>query len=114
MKHLRQRGLGFISLLFVGGLLAFTGVVVAQLVPTYIEFLAVKKAVQKASTGATVFDVRSIFDKAAQIDDIKSITGQDLVVGKAGDRVVVSFAYQREIPIGGPAYILMKYEGHSQ
>lgn len=114
MKHPRQRGLTFIGLLFVGGLLAFTGVVVAQLVPTYIEFLAVQKAAQKASAGTTVAEVRTIFDKAAQIDDIRSLTGNNLTVGKEGDRVVVSFAYQREVHIAGPAYIVMKYEGRSR
>jgi len=114
MKHPRQRGLTFIGLLLVGGLLAFTGVVVAQLVPTYIEFLAVQKAAQKASAGTTVAEVRTIFDKAAQIDDIRSLTGNNLTVGKEGDRVVVSFAYQREVHIAGPAYIVMKYEGRSR
>ena len=114
MKHKQQRGLTFIGLLVVGGLLAFTGVVVAQLVPTYIEFMAVEKAAQKASAGTTVSEVRSIFHKAAQIDDIRSIAGKDLEVGKEGDRVVVSFAYSREVHIAGPAYIVMKYEGRSK
>lgn len=114
MKHKQQRGLTFIGLLVVGGLLAFTGVVVAQLVPTYIEFMAVEKAAQKASAGTTVSEVRSIFDKAAQIDDIRSIAGKDLEVGKEGDRVVVSFAYSREVHIAGPAYVVMKYEGRSK
>lgn len=114
MKHKQQRGLTFIGLLVVGGLLAFTGVVVAQLVPTYIEFMAVEKAAQKASAGTTVSEVRSNFDKAAQIDDIRSIAGKDLEVGKEGDRVVVSFAYSREVHIAGPAYIVMKYEGRSK
>ena len=114
MKHKQQRGLTFIGLLVVGGLLAFTGVVVAQLVPTYIEFMAVEKAAQKASAGTTVSEVRSIFDKAAQIDDIRSIAGKDLEVGKEGDRVVVSFAYSREVHIAGPAYIVMKDEGRSK
>lgn len=114
MKRKQQRGLTFIGLLVVGGLLAFTGVVVAQLVPTYIEFMAVEKAAQKASAGTTVSEVRSIFDKAAQIDDIRSIAGKDLEVGKEGDRVVVSFAYSREVHIAGPAYIVMKYEGRSK
>ena len=110
----RQTGLTFLGLLVVGGLLAFTGVIVAQIVPTYIEFMAVEKAAQKASAGTTVSDVRSIFDKAAQIDDIRSIAGKDLEVGKEGDRVVVSFAYNREIHLGGPAYLVMKYEGRSK
>ena len=114
MKYRQQRGLTFLGLLVVGGLLAFTGVILAQVVPTYIEFMAVEKAAQKASGGSTVADVRSIFDKSAQIDDIKSIQGKDLEVGKEGDRVVVSFAYTREVHIGGPAYLVMKYQGRSK
>lgn len=114
MKHKQQRGLTFLGLIVVGGLLAFTGVIVAQLVPTYIEFLAVEKAVQKAAAGTTVAEVRSMFDKSAQIDDIRSIQGKDLEIGKEGDRVVVSFAYSREVHIGGPAYVVMKYAGRSK
>lgn len=110
----QQRGLTFVGLLIVGILLAFTGVIVAQLVPTYVEYAAVQKAVQKASAGTTVSEVRTIFDKAAQIDDIHSIAGTDLDVGKEGDRVVVSFAYIREIHLAGPAYLTMKYEGRSK
>jgi len=109
-----QQGLTFFGLLIVGVLLAFAGVIFAQLVPTYIEFMAVEKAVQKASAGTTVAEVRSIFDKAATIDDITTITGKDLEVGKQGDQVVVSFDYQREVPLMGPAYLVMKYKGSSK
>ena len=110
----QQRGLTFFGLLIVGILLAYSGVILAQVAPTYIEYLAVQKAVDKAAAGSTVAEVRSTFDKAAQIDDIRTISGKDLIVGKEGDRVVVSFAYTREIPLAGPAYLLMKYEGRSK
>lgn len=110
----QQRGLTFIGLLFVGVFLAFAGVTLAQVVPTYLEYMAVQKAVQKASSGTTVAEVRTIFDKAAQIDDISTITGKDLDIGKQGDRVVVSFDYSREIHLMGPAYLVMKYTGSSQ
>ena len=110
----QQRGLTFLGLLVVGILLALTGVVLAQVVPTYIEYLAVQKAVKKAADGSTVAEVRSLFDKAAQIDDISSISGKDLEIGKQGDKVVVSFDYVREIPLAGPAYLVMKYNGSSQ
>jgi Domain of unknown function (DUF4845) len=110
----QQRGMTFIGLLFVGVLLAFAGVTLAQVVPTYLEYMAVQKAVQKASTGTTVAEVRATFDKAAQIDDISTISGKDLDIGKQGDRVVVSFDYSREIHLVGPAYLVMKYTGSSQ
>jgi len=111
----RQRGLSFIGMLFVGGVLAVTGVVVAQVIPTAIEYQAVLKAAKKAANeGNTVAEVRSIFDKAASIDNISSISGKDLEVGKENDKVVVSFAYQREIHLAGPAFLTLKYTGHSR
>ena len=58
--------------------------------------------------------MKSIFDKAAAIDDIKSISGKDLQVSKEGDKTVVVFAYTREIHIAGPAYLLFKYNGRSK
>jgi hypothetical protein len=109
-----QRGLTFFGLVIVGGLLACTGIVAAQVAPTYIEFLAVQKAAKKASAGNTVAEVRELFDKAAAVDDIRSISGKDLEVGKQGNAVVVSFAYAREIHLAGPAYLVMKYQGSSQ
>ena len=112
-KH-RQRGMSFIGLLIVGGLLAVTGVVVAQAIPTVIEYQAVLKAVNKAKDGNTVPEVRSIFDKAASIDNITSISAKELDVTKEGDKVVVSFAYQREIHLAGPAFLTLKYAGKSR
>ncbi len=114
VQTLRQRGMSFISLLFVAALLAATGVVVAQAVPTVIEYQAVLKAATKASAGTTVPEVRDIFDKAASIDNIASISGKDLEVTKVNDKVVVSFAYQREIHLAGPAYLTLKYAGSSR
>lgn len=110
----KQRGISFIGILFVGGVLAFTGVIAAQVFPTLLEFQAITKAVTKAKDGSTVAEVRSTFDKAAQIDDIKSITGKDLEVTKEGDKTVVKFAYNKEIHIGGPAFLLLKYAGQSK
>lgn len=113
MKY-RQRGLSFIGLLFVGGVLAITGILAAQVAPTLIEFQAITKAASKAAEGNTVAEVRSIFDKAAAIDDIASISGKDLEVTKEGDKTVVAFAYTREIHMAGPAYLLLKYNGRSK
>lgn len=110
----RQRGISFIGLLFVGGIIAVTGVVLAQVAPTLIEYQAVNKAVNKAKEGGTVPEVRSIFDKAASIDDIKSISGKNLEVTKEGDKVVVHFAYEREIHLTGPAWLTLKYTGRSK
>jgi hypothetical protein len=109
----RQRGLSFIGLVLVGALLAGTGALIAQVIPTAMEYQAIMKAVKRSSEGSTVQDVRTIFDKASSIDNISSITGKDLEVTKEGDKVVVSFAYEREIHMFGPAYLTIKYVGKS-
>ncbi len=110
-----QRGITFIGLLFIGGILAVSGVVLAQVVPTVIELQAIHKAAKKAAAeGGTVAEVRAVFDKAAVIDDIKSVEGKDLNVTKNGDKVVVSFAYEREIHLAGPAWLTLKYEGSTK
>ena len=111
----QQRGLSLIGLLFVGGILAFFGVIGAQVIPTLIEYQAIGKAVTKAvTTGNSVAEIRGNFDKAQAIDDFKAISGKDLEVTKNGDKIVASFAYQKEIHIGGPAYLTLKYAGSSK
>ena len=113
MKH-KQRGISFIGILFVGAIAACAFVLGAQVLPTLIEFQAITKAATKATAGSTVPEVRAIFDKAGQIDDIHSISGKDLDVTKEGDKTVVAFAYTREIHLAGPAYLLLKYSGRSK
>lgn len=110
----RQRGISFVSLVVVGGLVAFLGIIGVQIAPTVSEYFTIQKAVRKAATGMTVQEVRDNFDKATAIDQIRSISAKDLVVTKENGRVVVSFAYQREIHLFGPAYLLLKYEGSSR
>jgi predicted transcriptional regulator len=115
VKHKsKQRGITFVGLLFVGGVLAVTGVVVAQVIPTLVELQAIHKAVNKSREGNSVQEVRMIFEKAAQIDDIKAITAKDLEITKNGDKVVIHVEYEREIHLAGPAWLTMKYSVQSK
>ncbi|MDQ0016183.1 hypothetical protein J2W23_004585 [Variovorax boronicumulans] len=109
-----QRGISFIGLLFVAAVLGCVGVVVAQVIPTLIEWQAIDKAANKAKEGTTVPEIRAIFDRAQAIDDFKSVSGRDLDIKKVGDKVVVSYAYEREIPLFGPAYLTLKYKGETR
>jgi hypothetical protein len=67
-----QRGISFLGLLFVGTIVACVMVVGAQIFPTVVEYQAVVKAVNKASAGSTVPEVRLIFEKAAAIGKKKT------------------------------------------
>ena len=76
----KQRGLSFFGVVFLGVVVFSVFVVSAKLVPTVIEHQAILKALEKAKAGNTVPEVRTIFDKAATIDDISSVSGKDLAV----------------------------------
>jgi beta-lactam-binding protein with PASTA domain len=117
MKHAfrsKQRGLSFMGVVFYGVVIFSVFVVGAKLVPTVIEHQAILKALEKSKAGNTVPEVRMIFDKAAAIDDISSVSGKDLEVTKNGDKVVVRVAYNKELELVGPAYLLIKYTGTSK
>ena len=109
-----QRGITFLGLLFVGVVLAVLVIVGARVVPTVTEYMSISKAVKKAARdGDTVPSVRAAFDRSAAVDYIESISGKDLEVTKVDGKIVVRFAYDKEIPLFGPAYLLLKYRGAS-
>jgi Tfp pilus assembly major pilin PilA len=110
----KQRGITFLGLVFVGAVVGISGVIAAQVFPTVLEYQMVAKAVNKAQEGNSVVEIRTIFDKAASIDAISSVSGKDLEITKEGDKVVVRFAYEREMHLVGPAWLTLKYAGRSK
>jgi hypothetical protein len=110
----KQRGITFLGLVFVGAVVGISGVIAAQVFPTVLEYQMVAKAVNKAQEGNSVVEIRTIFDKAASIDAISSVSGKDLEITKEGDKVVVRFAYERELHLVGPAWLTLKYAGRSK
>ncbi|WP_332814581.1 DUF4845 domain-containing protein [Ramlibacter sp.] len=105
----RQAGISFIGMIFFIALLAAGAVLVAQAIPTLIEFQAVVKAMERSKDAGSPAEVRNSFERAAQIDDIKSISSRDLEISRANDRTVLKVAYSKEIHMFGPAYLLLKY-----
>ena len=43
----------------------------------------------------------------------RAITGKDLVITKENEKVVVSFAYDKEVELVKPVFLLIKFEGRS-
>jgi hypothetical protein len=108
----RQGGLGLIALIFVGLLIVALLIIGAKLVPAVTEYLAIEKAVQRIRNEAdTVPQLRSAFDRYAQIDDIKSVKGKDLDITKESDKVVISYAYSYQIPITDNVRLVIDFSG---
>lgn len=111
----RQLGLSFVGLLFWAIVLSCVGVVVAQVAPTVMEYQTVMRAVNRAKEGTTVQEVKTLYERQAEIDRIKVLSANDLEISKGvGDKVIISFKYQEEIHLFGPAYLTLKYSGQTK
>ena len=112
-----QRGVTLFGLLFWAIIIGFIALVGLRVLPTLNEYTSIKHAVNKiaASGATTVPEIRTAFDKQVQIEySIVSITGKDLEITKVNDKVTIAFAYNKEIELMSPVYLLIKYEGRSK
>ena len=112
-----QRGITLFGLLFWAIIIGMGSLVAIKIVPTAIEYFTIMKAINKVSgdsSATTVPQIRAAFEKQREIDDFKSITGKDLTITKENEQVVVGFAYDSEIELFKPVYLLVKYEGRSK
>ena len=99
----QQLGIGLGGLLAVSVVLVAFAIVGMKLVPSYLEFMAVKKVV-KAIAGekggaSTVAEVRRSFELRASVDAIESVKASDLEITKDGGQLVVAAKYRKEIPL---------------
>ena len=112
-----QRGITLFGLMFWAIVVGFVALVTMRVLPTINEYLTIQKAVKKIAIdgGGTVPEIRNAFEKQKEIEySIQSISAKDLVITKENDKVVVSFAYDKEIELMKPVYLLIKYEGRSK
>jgi hypothetical protein len=113
----RQRGLtlfGLLSWAIIIGAVSYVGL---RVFPTVNEYLTIQRSIEKiaAASPASVAEARAAFDRQKDIEySISSIGGKDLEVTKENDKVVLKFPYDKEIPLYGPVFLLIKYEGRSR
>jgi hypothetical protein len=112
-----QRGISLIGLIFWAVILAMIAVVGMRVFPTVNEYLTIKRTIDKIATESppTVPEVRSAFDRYRDVEySITSITGKDLNITKENEKLVISFAYDKEVELFSPVFLLIKYQGRSK
>ncbi len=117
LRMRQQRGMSLIGLMVWAIIIGFLGYVAVRVLPTLNEYFTIQRAVDRvaAESPATVGEVRKAFDKQKDIEySISSISGKDLEVTKENEKLVIRFAYDKEIPLVEPVYLLLKYKGRSK
>ncbi|MDQ6628752.1 MAG: DUF4845 domain-containing protein [Pseudomonadota bacterium] len=111
----RQRGVTLFGLMFWAIVVGFVALVGIRVLPALNEYFTIKRTVNKISTeGTTVPEIRGAFERQKDIEySITSISGKDLSITKNDEKIVVAFAYNKEIELMSPVFLLLKFEGHS-
>lgn len=113
-KPRRQRGMTMMGLLFTAIAVGFIAVLLIRIYPSVQEYLTTREAVNKVMRAdprpGSVPEIRRAFDRQRQIEYTNSmLSGNDLEIEAVADGFRVSFAYDKEIEIMDPVFVLIKY-----
>ena len=112
-----QRGVTLFGLMFWAIVVGFAALIIMKVLPTLNEYFTIQKAVNKIAHegGSTVPEIRNAFERTKDIEySIQSISAKDLNITKENEKVVITFAYDKEIELMKPVYLLIKDEGRSK
>ncbi len=112
-----ERGITLIGLLFWAIVVAFVALIIVRVLPTINEYSTIQRAVQKIAKEepGSVALVRTAFEKQKEVEySISSIGGKDLLVTKENDKLVIRFAYDKEVELFEPVFLLIKYRGEGR
>jgi Domain of unknown function (DUF4845) len=108
-------GIGIFLLLI---LVVFAALIGMRVTPAYIEYFAIKKAVAAVSqnsdlSSASVADIRKAFELRQAIDDFTAVGPKDIEISKDGNELIISFAYEKRIPLFYNVSLLIDFAGSS-
>jgi hypothetical protein len=105
-----QRGVTLVGLIVVIGLLIFLGMFAMKVGPYFMEYLNAKNAIEVVKkTEGTAQQQRYAFTKNADISNISSISGQDLILYKVNGQTEVAFDYEARIQLLSNAALLIRF-----
>lgn len=115
-KH--QKGVTFIGMLFMGGILVFIALIVMTIFPAYTEYFSVKSVIQAMSKESlstmSKKEIMDSFDRRANTSYVTVVTGKDLTIDKnSTGETVASVQYQVLKPLAGNISILLDFSASS-
>jgi acyl-CoA synthetase (AMP-forming)/AMP-acid ligase II len=115
----QQKGFSLSGLLVISFFLIILALLGMKLVPVYLEYSSIQKnltaTAKEAGTQDSDFNqIKLAFAKRAQIDNIKSITVQDIKISKVNGRTVLSTQYSKQIPLVSNISLNIDFEATSE
>jgi len=111
----KQRGFSLSSVLTAMIGLALIGLVAAKLAPVYLDYFAIKKVLATMATSGDLKnmsskDLRTSFTRRASIDNIRSITSEDLQISKGVDGTsIIAAEYSVKTPLAANISLIIDF-----
>lgn len=108
----KQEGVSLTSVILVLIVVGLVAVVGIKVFPSWLEYRSIKDGIVRVKAeGGTVPEMQRAFDKFADINNVESVKGRDLIISKDGGEPEISFAYQKRIALTEKASLVIDYDG---
>ncbi|MDN4058261.1 DUF4845 domain-containing protein [Massilia sp. YIM B02769] len=108
----KQGGVSLTSLILVLIVVGLVAVIGIKVFPSWLEYRSIKDGIVRVKAeGGTVPEMQRAFDKFADINNVESVKGRDLIISKDGGEPEISFAYQKRIALTDKASLVIDYDG---
>jgi Tfp pilus assembly major pilin PilA len=107
-----QRGLSMIGFLFVAVVVLVTALIAFRMIPSYIEYYTVQKALEGAladSNDLSVATIRRAMDRRLAADYAEVVSGKDVDVTRDGNKIVASVGWEKKLPLVSNVSILLDF-----
>jgi len=108
-----ERGITLLGFLFVAAVVVIFALVGFRVMPAYIEYFAVQKALQQAledSPTGNVAEIRRAFDRKTSAGYIESVRPADVQVTRQSNQITAAVSWQRVLPMIANASILLDFD----
>jgi hypothetical protein len=110
-----QRGLSILGLIMALVVVSIVALFAMRVIPSFLEFRTAKSAIEAISRSAqSPQEARRAFENRSAIDNISTIQAKDLEITRDGNRIVLAFAYRKEVPLFGPVGLYIDYAANSR
>lgn len=113
-----QRGLTIIGFLLLAAVVVIFAMVGFRVIPSYVEYYSVKKALDDTMRGGNVDPnnltaFRAELARRLQTSYVEEVKSTDAVIQRVGNQITAELAWERRLHMVGNAYILLEFEAIS-
>jgi len=117
-QRLQQHGLSFSGFIFGAFLLVLASITGLKVIPAYIQYGQIKNTFAAIAhdpdmQNATARDIRSSFEKRADIDDITAIKSDEIEISNDKGNLVLSASYSVKVPLAGNVSLFLEFNPSS-